>query len=222
MENNNKACELTVCYYSQLYNMSLEDVGDYLEQEAEKHSITCRNWLAEYPYHPVTIFTIGRSNDALFIDFFVRGNYLRAVNYKNNTPVSEDSCVEFFMQIPGSKEYWNFEFNCIGTANVSHREKRENPTRLTDQEIAMIERYASCGNRPFEEMEGVFAWNLTVKIPFKLVGLDKDNLPEYLLANFYKCGSKTGLPHYLSWSPIDTPKPDFHRPEFFGKMYIKK
>ena len=82
MENNNKACELTVGYYSQLDNMSLEDVGDFLEQEAEKHSITCRNWLAEYPYHPVTIFTIGRSNDALFIDFFVRGNYLRAVNYK--------------------------------------------------------------------------------------------------------------------------------------------
>ena len=26
------------------------------------------------------------------------------------------------------------------------------------------------------------------------------------------------LPHYLSWMPIDTPKPDFHRPEFFGKI----
>ncbi|MBO7233161.1 MAG: hypothetical protein J6V16_08435, partial [Bacteroidales bacterium] len=28
-------------------------------------------------------------------------------------------------------------------------------------------------------------------------------------------------PHYLSWQPINTEKPDFHRPEFFGTLYCK-
>ena len=31
---------------------------------------------------------------------------------------------------------------------------------------------------------------------------------------------KTAHPHYLSWSPIGTEKPDFHRPEFFGELVL--
>ena len=124
------------------------------------------------------------------------------------------------MKLPDSKEYWNFEFNCIGTVNASHRVERTSPTRLTDEEISTIRRYASCGTRPFEEMEGVFAWNLTVAIPYSLIGIDASNLPDYILGNFYKCGAKMSLPHYLSWAPINTPTPDFHRPEFFGKINL--
>ena len=210
--------EINVRYFPQLNGINIEEVGDFLELKTAKYSIACRNWAKEYPYHPVTVFTVGRSDSAIFIDYFVRGNYLRAVNYKNNSPVSEDSCVEFFMKLPESNEYWNFEFNCIGTVNASHRVKRSEPTRLSDEEIATIMRYASCGTRPFEEMEGVFAWNLTVAIPFKLVGIDASNLPKYILGNFYKCGAKMSLPHYLSWAPIDTPAPDFHRPEYFGRI----
>ena len=37
-------------------------------------------------------------------------------------------------------------------------------------------------------------------------------------ANFYKCGDKLTVPHYLTWSTVGTPKPDFHRPEFFGMV----
>lgn len=147
-----RANEIYVRYFPELNEMVLEDVGDFLEVEAEKYSIACRNWAEEYPYHPVTVFTVGRSDSTIFIDFFVRGNYLRAVNYKNNSPVADDSCVEFFMKLPDCDEYWNFEFNCIGAVNASHRTVRDKPTRLTDEEIAGIRRYASCGTRPFEEM----------------------------------------------------------------------
>ena len=215
------AKHLDVREFQVLDETNMEKVGDFLEQEVEKHSIDCRNWGKQYPYHPVTIFTIAHSRKYIYVDFFVRGNYLRAMNYTNNSPVAEDSCVEFFLKVPENDEYWNFEFNCIGTINASHRVTRPEPKRLTDDEIAQIKVYASCGNRPFEEMEGLFAWNLTIAIPFSLIGIDGDNLPEYILGNFYKCGSKTGLPHFLSWSPIYSPKPDFHRPEFFGKLYLK-
>ncbi|MCK7480493.1 MAG: carbohydrate-binding family 9-like protein [Candidatus Moduliflexus flocculans] len=37
-------------------------------------------------------------------------------------------------------------------------------------------------------------------------------------ANFYKCGDETEFPHYGAWSPVETPAPDFHRPEFFGEI----
>lgn len=216
MERDN---EINVKYFPELNNMDIEQVGDFLELESEKHSIACRNWADEYPYHPVTIFTVGRSDDAIFIDFFVRGNYLRAVNYKNNSPVADDSCVEFFMKLPGSDEYWNFEFNCIGAVNASHRKDRKHPCRLSDDEIATIKRYASCGNKPFNEMEGMFNWSLTIAIPFSLIGLTA--FPAEIKGNFYKCASATKMPHYLSWAPIRTENPDFHRPEFFGKICLE-
>lgn len=218
--SNSTIKQLTMSYYPQLDNMNLEDVSNFLEQEEEKHHIKCRNWVEKFHFHPLTAFTIAYSDKYIYVDFYVRGNYLRAVNYTNNSPVAEDSCVEFFLSVPGSKEYWNFEFNCIGTVNASHRETRENPTRLTDQEISLIKRYASCGTRPFEEMVGNFSWNLIVAIPFSLIGIDCNNIPNMIRGNFYKCGSKTSAPHLLSWSPIIYPKPDFHRPEFFGELFF--
>ena len=35
-------------------------------------------------------------------------------------------------------------------------------------------------------------------------------------ANFYKCGDDTTKPHYISWNPVKSINPDFHRPEHFG------
>ena len=218
--SNSIAKQLTIPYCPQLDDMNLEDVSIFLEKEEEKHYITCRNWVEKFHFQPLSAFTVAYSNKYIYVDFYVRGNYLRAVNHTNNSPVAEDSCVEFFLNIPGSKEYWNFEFNCIGTVNASHRETRENPTRLNDEQIAQIKRYASCGTHPFEEKDGIFSWNLLIAIPFSLIGLDGNNLPEMIRGNFYKCGSKTSAPHLLSWSPIDTPKPDFHRPEFFGTLKL--
>ncbi|MNL73189.1 hypothetical protein D3C87_1986170 [compost metagenome] len=36
--------------------------------------------------------------------------------------------------------------------------------------------------------------------------------------NFYKCGDKLEQPHYLSWSPIHLPHPQFHAIDFFGNI----
>ena len=128
--------------------------------------------------------------------------------------------MEFFVvPVPGG-EYWNFEFNCIGTVNASHRMERPAPTRLTDNEIARIRRYGSCGSRPFRELEGIFTWNLLVVIPLDLIGVEYKGEALKMRGNFYKCASAASQPHYLSWNPIDTPAPDFHRPEFFGDIIL--
>ncbi|HOX40382.1 MAG TPA: carbohydrate-binding family 9-like protein [Candidatus Brocadiia bacterium] len=37
------------------------------------------------------------------------------------------------------------------------------------------------------------------------------------LANFYRCGGVTD-PQYGTWSPVAAPKPDYHRPECFGRL----
>ena len=59
-----------------------------------------------------------------------------------------------------------------------------------------------------------------VEIPFETMEIPYEKLPESLRANFYKCGDGTSVPHFLSWSHIETETPDFHCPEFFGNMHF--
>lgn len=192
-----------------------------LEAEGARRIIGCANWKEAYPYKPLSSFAIAHSPTAIYIDFFTRNNYLRAEVFENQGPVSQDSCVEFFVEPQPGGDYWNFEFNCIGVINASHRKERPNPTRLTPDELARVQRVASAGSRPFRELEGLFSWNLLVVIPLDLIGVRYEGRPIVMRGNFYKCASATQQPHYLSWSPIDTPTPDFHRPEFFGKLILQ-
>ena len=121
----------------------------------------------------------------------------------------------------GADKYTNFEFNCIGTCSASSRKGRsEDVVPFPAEDMASILRYPSMGHRAFKEMEGMFEWELTVKIPLKLMNLDPDNLPEKIRGNFYKCADDTDSMHFLSWAPINTESPDFHRPEYFGELYF--
>lgn len=211
---------LHVPFISDLDNYNISEIGSILEEKGERQMIQSINWADQYPYQPLTAFAIAHSEKYIYVDFFVRCNYLRAVNYLNNSPVSEDSCVEFFIAPKCNNHYWNFEFNCIGTINASHRTERKNPTRLTDDELAQVKRYASCGTRPFNEIEGLFTWNLTIAIPLELIGLKYEGKAIAIQGNFYKCASGTSLPHYMSWNPINTDKPNFHCQEFFGDIIL--
>ncbi len=193
-----------------------------LDDKGARGDISHVDWPEVSSYRPMASFSTAYSRTHLYIDFLVRCNYLRAENSDNQSPVSEDSCVEFFVEPQPGGEYWNFEFNCIGAINASHRMVRPQPTRLDAGQLATVRRYASCGTRPFREIEGLFTWNLLVAIPLSLIGLDADNMPEKVRGNFYKCASATSEPHYLSWNPILTEKPDFHRPDFFGDIYFER
>ena len=214
--------ECLVISLPHLDKMPLHQVGEYLDSNVEHQMIESVNWSEEYPYKPITTFVVAVSLTRLYVFFSVISKDLRAVNRDDMSPVAQDSCVEFFMQVPDSDEYWNFEFNCIGALNASHRAERSNPTRLTPEELTSVKRYASCGDEPFEEQEGTFCWDLTVSIPLALVGLDGEALPEFIEGNFYKCGSKTRHPHYVSWNPVVGAKPDFHRRDCFGTLWFRK
>ncbi len=73
---------------------------------------------------------------------------------------------------------------------------------------------------PLDYAGGLWNWRVMLVIPFEVIGVDPDSLPEKLLGNFYKCGDLTAHPHYVTWSPVGTPGPDFHRPEFFGELLL--
>ncbi len=214
--------ELLVKRLPELDRMPLPQVAQYLDSNVEHEVIDQINWPDQFSYKPFCSFVVAVSLTRLYVFYSVISKDLRAVHTTDLSPVADDSCVEFFLQVPGSEEYWNFEFNCISALNASHRVERPSPTRLTPAELESIARYSSCGSEVIEEQGGTFCWDLVVSIPLQLVGLDGDNLPDYVTGNFYKCGSKTAHPHYVSWNAIDGEKPDFHRPDCFGKLWFRK
>lgn len=216
----NAPTPLHIPYIPELDNLSNDNVVKLLDEKGERRTIGCINWKEQYPYHPLTVVSTAHSDTHIYIDFLVRCNYLRAVNSQNNAPVHQDSCVEFFVCPNGKLPYYNFEFNCIGTIHAACRQDRHNGTPLTDAQLDSVRRYPSCGTKPFEEVEGMFTWNLLVAIPLDLIGLKYEGKPIEMTGNFYKCADLTASPHFLSWAPINTPEPDFHRPEFFAPIVL--
>ena len=199
--------------------LDITSIEPILETQAHREFITHANW-QEYPYKPITAFNIARTANNLYLRFNVQGNSLKASHDTDDSPVHKDSCVEFFMKKEGDSHYMNFEFNCIGTCDAARRTSRDEKTSLTEAEYKSIKRLSSVKRQVFDEITGIHSWSLIVMIPFELMGLDPDNLPEKILGNFYKCADETANPHFMSWNPIDLPQPDFHCPPFFGEIYL--
>ncbi len=217
-----KMKKIDVFYLKDLDVKSMKECNDILETAGSHSTISVLNWEDEYPYCPKTEFYVARSKDSLFIKYKVNGKSLKAEYADDQSDVYRDSCVEFFCMPVDSDRYTNFEFNCIGTCLASNRKGREEDVKMLDVNLmSNIKRYSSVGTTTFVEKQGVFEWELCVKIPFDLMGIDKDNLPCKMKANFYKCADDTSSVHFVSWSPIDVKEPDFHRPDFFGDLYFK-
>lgn len=212
---------LNVPFIADLDFLNTDAIFNRLESSGVRHSIGELNWKEQYPYHPLTTFTIAHSARYIYVNFFVRCNYLRAVNYENNSPVYEDSCVIFYVQPFDSQDYSRFEFNCIGTVKAVRQFGSGDSEIFTDEEIASISLLPSCGRRPFREIEGLFTWDILVAVPLKLIGAEYNGCPLKLKGNFFKCASGTSQPHFLSWSPVRSKEPDFLRPESFGDIILE-
>ena len=141
----------------------------------------------------------------------------------DNGPVWTDSCAEFFFRPEGSDSYYNFECNCIGTLLVGHRRDRTQAEHAPAEVLRTVRRRATYPHAPLPETEGDNRWTLTLAIPAAALFRDRiagwDGVRGAM--NLYKCGDDLSCPHYLSWRPVGTPAPDFHRPEFFEPVFFE-
>lgn len=166
--------------------------------------------------HIKASFAPSYDTEYLYIHFETTGP-LRCENTADQSPVSQDSCVEFFIQPHNGGEYWNFEFNCGGALNASHRMTRPEPARLCEAELKAVTRHPDSNITP--DANGKAHWTLDVAIPWALM----DVTPTQGLtmrANAYACASKANPPYYLTFAPVPLEKPDFHRPEFFAELTL--
>ena len=204
-------------------SINFSNISSILEAGSEVHQIGLKNWEA-YPYKPQVSFRIAHDGSTLYLKFYVTENHILAQRTETNASTHRDSCVEFFIDPDASGAYYNFEFNCIGTTHLAYGPDRRDRTFIEPELIKKeIFTASTLGNLPFEEKSGTFSWEMTVAIPANLFS-HTPNLSFSGLqsrANFYKCADDTQKPHFLSWAKIDTPNPDFHRPEFFDTLYFE-
>ena len=178
------------------------------------------NWPAEFPYCPKMEFGVAYTDDAILVHYRVEEQSVRAVAQQDNDNVWEDSCAEFFISPAGDGLYYNVECNCAGTLLVGVGEGRNNRELAKPEVTKLIDRWTTLGRTPFDTREGAVKWELALRIPFAV--FFRHNITSLdgltLKGNFYKCGDKLPVPHFVSWSPIGTPQPDFHCPQYFGEL----
>ena len=182
------------------------------------------HYMGQKPEHfPGTGVKTAYDNEGVCVMFRVEDRYTRAVAEHHQDNVFEDSCVEFFFTTGTdiSKGYFNLEMNCGGIMLFHFQTEREKNRIIIPQQacedIAIVH---SLPRRVDPEIQVPVTWTVAYRIPIRLLEkYTKVALPAPGVrwrGNFYKCGDKTSHPHWLTWSPVNVPLPDFHRPEFFG------
>ena len=127
--------------------------------------------------------------------------------------VYQDSCLEFFLAPdPADSRYINFEFNPLGNIYLGFGSTRSTRVR---QIVSSVE--AVFQAKPFFTEQG---WGIIYHIPFAFICNFFPNFQPRgeMAGNFYKCGDLTQQPHYMSWMPMHTDLPDFHRRQDFGML----
>lgn len=142
---------------------------------------------------------------------------IRAEHFTPLSPVCEDSYMEFFFSLGADDRYFNFEINPNACFEIGFGLYRENRIRICHK--TEHEAFHPVCKRTLD------GWTAEYRIPIEFLRLF---YPAYQLepgvrfrANCYKCGDLTVHQHYLSWNPVETRTPDFHRPEFFGQMLLE-
>ena len=205
-----------------LSNIDINDAAA-LEKAFESiasNKVACVNWPAEYGYAPEFSFKIFHTGDALAIRYEVREKCTAALVEKDNGEVWTDSCCEFFFQPGGKGNYYNLEATCIGKVLLANRSGREDVVHAEPSVLSAIGRFPSLGCATFAEKKGDMRWSLLLTVPAQ--AYFKDDIKSFCglkgRFNIYKCGDRLSMPHFVSYAPIKTESPDFHRPEYFTEI----
>ncbi|MEN8202141.1 MAG: carbohydrate-binding family 9-like protein [Bacteroidota bacterium] len=193
--------------------------GQTLAPIKAEHSISHQNWVEAAQVSAA--FSISHDGSSIYLIYHVTEDQVRAVNTEYNSAVWDDSCVEFFLSLETDGEnYYNFEFNAIGTVLGAYGKNRNQREWLSESLLSQVQTAPSLGRQVIESLEETTSWTLQVRIPVQVLNFSgvKDLSGMDGHANFYKCGDKLKQPHFLSWKPVILPSPDFHQPRFFGQL----
>ncbi len=188
------------------------------------NTLTLNNKIINDPvFVPKTEVKMMYNEEYIYVIFKVEDKYVRSVLTEINSPVSNDSCVEFFFspEPTGLNGYFNLEINAGGTS-LMRFQKRYNIDKIPMdiEDIENIEIAHSLPKIVDPEIIQSTTWVIEYRISLKMLNkYYKITMPAKGIrwyGNFYKIGNETSNPHYLTWNKIEDDDPHFHLPEYFG------
>ncbi len=205
------------CISDNLKETDVDKISDLLNT-FERQKLEYAPW-PEFPGKAKVYFAIAHNSSNVFLKYYVEEKYLRAENNIVNSPVHEDSCVEFFISFDEGVNYYNIEFNCAGTGLIEYGPSKENRHLLDTALVNNLKKKSVI----FSENGKGPNWQLTLVIPLStFIHTPIKKLTDISCrANFYKCGDLLPEPHFISWENIIAETPNFHLPEFFGRLVFE-
>lgn len=178
--------------------------------------------ICEYPwggdYRPAAYGILCKGSEEFFVYLAAQESRVRCEVKEPNGPVCTDSCLEFFYQ-PSETGYFNFEWNPKGVLHLGFGKGRHGRVPVTEKtgEDFLIRK------AEFDRIGETGWWYVAFRIPFSFIRRYAPEFDETAAeigkGNFYKCGDKTESPHWGCFSPVGTGQPDYHRPEYFARLY---
>lgn len=139
-----------------------------------------------------------------------------------NQPVYRDSCTEFFVAPRPDRGYFNLEINCVGAMLLAYGTGRLGRTFLAAEVARQVAIWHSIPGLIKREEESDCCWEIEAVIPYTVlrahVDFETPGLGSEWRGNFYRCADGSSNPQWSCWNQIETDYPDFHRPEFFGRL----
>lgn len=179
--------------------------------QIEKAEIGHAQWLPNPQIRAYAQLACGE--DRLYVHLHADEEHIRAELHGLLDEPCQDSCLEFFFSpVETDARYLNVEINPNGCLFFGFGTGRADRTRL------LLPESASMLNVRCSRSE--HGWDGFYELPFPLLRLF---FPDFraegvMRGNFYKCGDHTVQPHYLTWNPVASATPDYHRPESFGTL----
>ena len=199
------------------YKVKMLDKFPECFDDIEKAEINECVWLFDYkPYSFAQVVFV--KNEGFLIKLTSFESNPKAVHQGFYSNVYKDSCLEMFAKFDNSCEkYVNIETNSIGASLIAIGKDRHERVRIDE----IIEKPF-----PVKAFKDKDKWSTEIFVSLKdlekLYGLDRSIFKEgyEFYGNFYKCGDETETEHYVMWNRVETEKPDYHRPEYFGKFIL--
>lgn len=207
----------------ELAKVDADEIPQIFKSEGiEYNTVSSLNWSEAYPYLPSVDFAVAHNGTNLLIHYRVTEKRTLGTMVKDLDPVYKDSCCEFFCMNEGDSLYYNIESNCLGSILMECGKGRDNRTTSTTENLQHIDRWASLGRKDIGLINKETHWELAVVVP--VAAFWRHNFGtlsgKTFLVNVYNCVGSGDDRQYVTWNPIDTPSPDFHRPEYFRRIYF--
>lgn len=229
-EKKNNMKEKSIYKVKKLKASSIKIDADWNKpQWQETESVEIKKQMGPDPkFTPKVEAKLMYDDDNIYGVFRVEDRYVRSTVQEYNGNVSGDSCVEFFFSPDSNfpERYFNLEINAGGTPLIFYITKPwDEFTKLEAEDIQQIEIAHSLPAVVDPEITDPVTWTIEYRIPLamleKFSNVTRPKPGTVWKANFYKTGSKTSNPNYLTWSFVDHPKPNFHLPRFFGTLQFQ-